>query len=142
MTARDRSKAKHGTILVVDDEVGIVDVLIAVLTDAGYRAAGAANGQEALAKVEECHPQLVVLDLEMPVLDGAETLRALRASTAGARLPVVVMSGLTESIVKRRCKSHQAFLRKPFTLDDLLGVVARLLKPGGGPPRARRKKAR
>lgn len=142
MSTRARSHSRRGSLLVVDDEVGIVDVLIAVLTDAGYHADGAANGQEALARIGECQPELIVLDLEMPVLDGAETLRALRGSEAHAALPVLMMSGLSESIVKRRCKGYQAFLRKPFTLDELLGAVARLLKPGGAKPRARRAKAR
>lgn len=119
-----------------------MDVLIAVLTDAGYRADGAANGQEALAKIEESRPDLMVLDLEMPVLDGADTLRALRAAEAPEALPVVMMSGLTESIVKRRCKGYQAFLRKPFTLDDLLKVVAQLSRSGGGKPRTRGSKSR
>ena len=141
MSARDRPTTQRGSILVVDDEAGIVDVLSAVLTDAGYRVEGAANGQEALGKVAEWHPDLMVLDLEMPVLDGPETLRALRADEARHRLPVLMMSGLTESIVKRRCRGYQAFLRKPFTLEDLLGTVARLLKANAPRPGSRRGKA-
>lgn len=128
MSSRDRPQTQRGSILIVDDESGIVDVLSAVLTDAGYRVDGAGNGRDALAKIAECHPDLVLLDLEMPVLDGPETLRALRADAARSRLPVLMMSGLTESIVKRRCRGYQAFLRKPFTLDELLGTVAKLLK--------------
>jgi CheY-like chemotaxis protein len=142
VSARDLSNSKRGSILVVDDESGIVDVLSAVLADAGYRVEGAAHGQDALDKIAECHPDLMVLDLEMPVLDGADTLRALRADQAGHRLPVVMMSGLTESIVKRRCRGYQAFLRKPFTLEELLGTVARLIKASGPRPRTARGKTR
>jgi CheY-like chemotaxis protein len=131
VSARDRPQTKRGAILVVDDEAGIVDVLSAVLTDAGYRVEGAANGQDALARIAECRPDLMLLDLEMPVLDGADTLRVLRADGARQRLPVLMMSGLTESIVKRRCRGYQAFLRKPFTLEELLGTVARLVKSSG-----------
>lgn len=140
MSSRDRPQTQRGAILIVDDESGIVDVLGAVLTDAGYHVDGAGNGREALAKIAESHPDLVLLDLEMPVLDGPETLRALRADEARSRLPVLMMSGLTESIVKRRCRGYQAFLRKPFTLDELLATVAKLLKASG--PRTARGKTR
>jgi CheY-like chemotaxis protein len=143
LSSRDRPNSKRGSILVVDDESGIVDVLSAVLTDAGYRVEGATHGQDALAKLAESQADLMVLDLEMPVLDGADTLRALRADQARSRLPVVMMSGLTESIVKRRCRGYQAFLRKPFTLDELLGTVARLVKKASSTrPRSARGKAR
>lgn len=138
MSARDRPTTQRGSILVVDDEAGIVDVLSAVLTDAGYRVEGAAHGQDALGKIAESRPDLLVLDLEMPVLDGAETLRALRSDEARHRLPVLLMSGLTESIVKRRCRGYQAFLRKPFTLEELLNTVARLIKSSGARPRTAR----
>jgi DNA-binding response OmpR family regulator len=67
-------------------------------------------------------------------------LRALRADRVHQRLPVLMMSGLTESIVKRRCRGYQAFLRKPFTLDELLGTIARLIKSSA--PRTARRKAR
>ena len=140
MSSRDPSNSKRGSILIVDDESGIVDVLSAVLTDEGYRVEGAAHGQDALDKIAEGHPDLMVLDLEMPVLDGADTLRALRADEARSRLPVLMMSGLTESIVKRRCRGYQAFLRKPFTLDELLATVARLIKSSGARPRTARGK--
>jgi CheY-like chemotaxis protein len=142
LSARGRPHGKRGAILVVDDEAGIVDVLSAVLTDAGYRVEGAANGQDALAKIAECRPDLVVLDLEMPVLDGPDTLRALRADEALRPPPVLMMSGLTESIVKRRCRGYQAFLRKPFTLEELLGTVGRLIKSSAPRPRPVRSKPR
>lgn len=127
MSARDR--AKRRSILVVDDEGGIIDVLIAVLHDAGYVATGASNGQEALAQLRGTLPDLVLLDLEMPVLDGAETLRALSADPRLARLNVAIMSGIPESMVKRRCRGHRAFLRKPFSLDELLDTVGELAGP-------------
>ena len=127
MGARDR--ARRRSILVVDDEAGTIDVLIAVLADAGYVATGASNGQEALARLRGALPDLVLLDLEMPVLDGAETLRALLAEPRLASLNVVLMSGIPESMVKRRCRGHRAFLRKPFSLDELLETVAELAGP-------------
>ena len=142
MSPRQRPKRQRSTILVVDDEPGIVDVLIAVLEDAGHRASGAANGQEALSKLKASLPDLVVLDVEMPVLDGGATLSAMKADPRLASVPVLMMSGISESMVKRRCRGYDAFLRKPFSLDDLLDALNALLGRDGaqrnGPARAKR----
>lgn len=115
-------------ILVVDDEPGTVDVLTAVLTDAGFEAIGAANGRDALAKLRADAISVVLLDVVMPVLDGPDTLRALRGEMGLGQLPVVLMSGIPESMVKRRCRGYTAFLRKPFSLDELLATIQRALK--------------
>jgi CheY-like chemotaxis protein len=141
LSPRHSPKQQRTTILVVDDEPGIVDVLIAVLQDAGHRASGAANGREALSKLKVSSPDLLLLDVEMPVLDGGATLSAMRADARLSAIPVLVMSGITESIVKRRCRGYDAFLRKPFSLDDLLDAVDALLarkgraNPRGAEPR-------
>jgi len=140
LSPRQRPQQQRSTILVIDDEPGIVDVLIAVLEDAGHRASGAANGQEALSKLKASLPDLVLLDVEMPVLDGGATLSAMKADPRLASVPVVLMSGIVESMVKRRCRGHDAFLRKPFSLDDLLETINTLL--GRAPPRRRTDKPR
>ena len=127
MRARDRPKRKRKSILVVDDEPGIVDVLITVLEDAGHRALGASNGQDALSKLKASLPDLMLLDVEMPVLDGGGTLRALKADARLASIPVLMMSGIPESMVKRRCRGFDAFLRKPFSLDELIAMVDALV---------------
>jgi CheY-like chemotaxis protein len=144
LSPRQRSKARRSTILVVDDEPGIVDVMIAVLEDAGHDASGANNGREALSKLEASQPDLLLLDLEMPVLDGAATLSAMKANPRLASVPVLMMSGITESMVKRRCRGYDAFLRKPFSLDDLLDTLDTLLGDAAGrrkPDRPRAKRA-
>ena len=133
MRARDRNSRQRRSILVVDDEPGIVDVLVAVLGDAGHRALGAANGRDALQKLEVSLPELVLLDLEMPVMDGVQTLQSLRGDPRYAALPVIIMSGIPESMVKRRCRGFDAVLRKPFALDELLGTIERL-SPGARKP--------
>lgn len=142
MSPRQRPKQQRATILVVDDEPGIVDVLIAVLDDAGHRASGAANGQEALSKLKASPPDLMLLDVEMPVLDGGATLSAMKADPRLSSVPVLMMSGIAESMVKRRCRGYDAFLRKPFSLDDLLDATEALLARSTGrrqSPKARSK---
>ncbi|HTV24566.1 MAG TPA: response regulator [Polyangiaceae bacterium] len=135
MSPRHRTKQKRTSILIVDDEPGIVDVLIAVLEDAGHRASGATNGQEGLSRLKASLPDLMLLDVEMPVLDGEETLRALKADPRLAAVPVLMMSGIPESMVKRRCRGYDAFLRKPFSLAELLETVDTLTN--GAAPRRR-----
>jgi len=135
LSPRHRTKQKRTSILIVDDEPGIVDVLIAVLEDAGHRASGATNGQEGLSRLKASLPDLMLLDVEMPVLDGEETLRALKADPRLAAVPVLMMSGIPESMVKRRCRGYDAFLRKPFSLAELLETVDTLTN--GAAPRRR-----
>lgn len=147
MSPRQKAAKPRSTILVVDDEPGIVDVLIAVLEDAGHRATGASNGEEALSKLKASLPEVVLLDVEMPVLDGASTLSAMKADPRLSSLPVVLMSGITESMVKRRCRGYDAFLRKPFSLDELLDAVDGLLGRAAGrrrnpPPKGKRTASR
>ena len=111
-------------VLVVDDEPGIVRVLGAVLEDAGYAVNSANNGRVALELLESAPHHVVLLDYVMPQLDGCETLRAIRESPKFSAVPVIMMSGVAESIVRRRCRgAYEAFLRKPFGLDELLGAV-------------------
>lgn len=134
MTKRTR------TILVVDDEPGTVEVMLAVLSDARYRVTGAHNGREALAAMTAEVPDLVLLDLLMPVLDGAETLRAIRAAPEYAKVGVVMMSGMADTMVRRRCRGHDAFLRKPFALDALLSTIEQVLKERAGQASGSRRK--
>jgi DNA-binding response OmpR family regulator len=130
LKARERAKREPKAILVVDDEPGIVEVLLVVLADKKFRVLGASHGEDALVKLRQFTPDLVLLDLEMAVLDGAETLRAIRSTARLANVCVIMMSGLPESMVKRRCRGHDAFLRKPFTLEELLLTVSRVLASG------------
>jgi CheY-like chemotaxis protein len=142
LSARRVSSLAGHSILVVDDEPGNVALLLGVLRDAGHRALGASDGREALSKLDASAPELVLLDLEMPVMDGGQTLRALRSSTRFARMPVVVMSGLALEVVQRRCRGYDAVLHKPFTLGDLLATIERLLAPGAARVRAKRRAPR
>jgi CheY-like chemotaxis protein len=113
------------TILVVDDEPAIREAVAEVLEDAGYRCVCARNGEEGLACLEETDPDLVLLDVMMPVLDGREMLRRLRATPRFKETPVILMSaGLLPG--GEMPPGHTAFLKKPFSLDALLALVGRV----------------
>ncbi len=124
------------TILIVDDEFGIVEALASLLEDEGYRVVTAANGEDGLARLENEQPNLVLIDLMMPIVDGQEMLRIMRSTSAYESVPVIVMSAAPKSgAVLRSEKAHEisAFLRKPFDLQTLLDTLVPLIGPGEQP---------
>jgi CheY-like chemotaxis protein len=116
------------TILVVDDEFGIGELLEALLQDDGHRVLTAMNGRHALEKIAEAKPDLVISDLMMPVMDGAALLRALRENAELKDLPFMLMCALPESSITDRVSGYDAFLRKPFKLAEISKLVLSLLK--------------
>ncbi len=115
-------------ILVVEDERTIRELVIAVLEEEGYAAVGAADGREALATIEEVAPDLVLMDVMMPGLDGPGAYLAIRARPAGIAIPVVLMSAAADPA--RLPPGIAAFLPKPFDLGHLLDLVAQTLDDG------------
>jgi CheY-like chemotaxis protein len=117
-------------VLVVDDEFGIVDVLETILTDEGYRVVTACNGKQGLVRLSAEKPDVILLDFMMPILGGAEMLRAMAAEPAYQRIPVIMISSLGEDVIAERCKGYAAFLHKPFRAAAVLSTVARVLGSG------------
>ncbi len=118
------------TVLVVDDEFGIVDVLETILTDEGYRVVTACNGKQGLMRLSAEKPNVILLDFMMPILGGAEMLRAMAAEPVYHRIPVIMISSLSEDVIAERCKGYAAFLHKPFRAAAVLSTVARVLGSG------------
>ena len=116
-------------ILVVDDEVGIRELLSEILQDEGYRVAVAENAQEARAYRARTQPALVLLDIWMPDTDGVTLLREW-GSSGQLTMPVVMMSGhgTIETAVEATRIGAFDFLEKPIGLQKLLGTIARALK--------------
>ena len=115
------------TILVVDDEFGIGEVLETILNDAGHRVLTAINGKQALARLAEAKPDVVLLDYMMPLLDGPGMLRAMAEDPTHRNIPVIMMSSLDEDTVAEECDGHVAFLRKPFRTSQVIDIVTRAL---------------
>lgn len=115
------------TLLLVDDEWVIADALEGVLSDAGYRVLTAPNGKQALARLMEARPDLILLDFMMPVMNGAATLAALAADPGLRDIPVIMMSSLPEARVRERAEGYVAFLPKPFTAAEALNAIAAAL---------------
>jgi CheY-like chemotaxis protein len=121
------------TILVVDDEFGIAEVLDAALTDAGHRVMTAMNGRDGLRRLSEITPDIVFLDYMMPVMDGPTMLRMMQSTPAYRAIPIVLMSSLPESVIAASGSGYRAFLRKPFMLRSVIGIITEVL--GAGPAR-------
>jgi CheY-like chemotaxis protein len=115
------------TVLVVDDEFAITDVLATILTDEGYRVLTACNGKQGFAIFAHEMPDLILLDFMMPILDGPGMLRTMAAEPAYQRIPVIIMSSLSEEVVARKCETYTAFLQKPLRVAAVLSTIARVL---------------
>jgi CheY-like chemotaxis protein len=115
------------TILIVDDEFGILEVLESILSDAGFKVTTAVNGQDALVHLQDNVPDLVIVDYMMPLLNGAGVIEAMRANGRLSAVPVILTSALPERTISERCVGYQAFVRKPFKSERLMQEISRLL---------------
>lgn len=122
------------TILVVDDEMQIVRVLRGYLEQAGYRVATAANGEEALYAARQERPDLVILDLQMPKMDGLEFTRRIRAEQPD--LAIIMLTARVEEmdrIVGLELGADD-YVAKPFSPREVVARVRAVLRRGQSPP--------
>ncbi|HEU4459450.1 MAG TPA: response regulator [Methylibium sp.] len=118
------------TVLVVDDNPANLKLAQLVLEKAGHQVITAGDGEAGLRLARERLPALVVMDVQMPGLDGLAATRALRADAATAGIKVLALSALAmkgdaERILESGC---DAYLAKPFHYQDLIDTAARLLR--------------
>jgi two-component system response regulator AtoC len=123
------SRGQRVNILVVEDDESLRRTITVALRSCGHEVFGAETGAEALARVASNPPHLIVLDLQLPVVDGWEFVRIIHAQPSTADIPVLVMSA--ERGISARQLGVQAFLAKPFDLDDLLETAELLLNGVG-----------
>lgn len=118
-------------ILVVDDDPAILELITLRLDLAGYETRTARDGADALRAIHETKPAAMILDINMPYMDGFEVLERLRGSGALARLPTMVLTARNNVEDVRRAISLGArdYMAKPFDDRMLLSRVARLLRP-------------
>jgi two-component system alkaline phosphatase synthesis response regulator PhoP len=112
-------------ILVVEDNTDLVELLRLSLKEAGFTVATAQNGVEALKKIRTTPPDLVVLDLVLPELDGFAVCEALRQEPGTAAIPVLVLSGLSSEFARftgLECGAHE-FVTKPVSPDHLVSRI-------------------
>ncbi|NHW99336.1 response regulator [Pseudomonas koreensis] len=115
------------TILVVDDEYLIADILSFALEDEGFMVVTASNGRKGLEVLDRERPALIITDFMMPVMDGLEFATAVRALPSANRLPIILMSGAQAHIGMQRSDLFDAVLAKPFNIDLIIAEVKKLL---------------
>jgi len=117
-------------VLVVDDEPKIVELLKSRLEDNGYNVATAFDGQEALDRIYQEIPDLIIMDIILPKIDGYGVCKALRADDRYKQIPVIMLTG--------RCQAQDiktgmdlgavCYMQKPFKADMLLALIPGLIK--------------
>ncbi len=127
------SKKNQIKILVVDDEKDIRDMLADFLRDSGYEVQDADSGSTALKLVEQFKPNLVMLDIILPDLDGVSVYEDLRSKKPTAKIPVIFFTALGEGIpptfARQMESAPYSLIPKPVNTSVLLEEVERLLKP-------------
>lgn len=116
-------------VLVVDDEPNIVRIVQFCLEMEGCQVIGASNGREALDKAESELPDLIILDIMMPLMDGIEVLRQLGYQRSTRKIPVIMLTAKTSSwdVAEARQLGVKEYLTKPFDRERLLAAVRKVL---------------
>jgi CheY-like chemotaxis protein len=114
------------SILIVDDEFGLAEMLREMLRESGFEVSLAINGRLALEILDEGAVDLVLTDMMMPVMDGAELAAAMRSTDAHCHTPIIMMTSLPTAPVQPG-GLFDAVLRKPFTPELLLDTIHRCL---------------
>lgn len=119
-------------IVIADDEVFMLRLLEMTLKKGGYEVTSCRDGHEALAAVLAAPPQLVILDVMMPGLDGLGALRQLKENPATKDIPVIVLSAKGHALTRVEAERAGAllFLSKPFSPNQLLSEVKKILERG------------
>ncbi|WP_228084977.1 response regulator [Mucilaginibacter sp. JRF] len=115
------------TILICDDDEGILDMLELILEETGYKIIPIKNSLHIYDEIEKQNPDLILLDLWMPVLSGDQVLRTLRKNPETKSLPVIVISASREGERIANEAGANLFLAKPFDLDILIDRVQEII---------------
>ena len=128
--ARSTSVSRPPLVLVVDDYPDTRDMYAEYLDIAGMRAETAENGRQAVRRALRAHPDAIVMDLAMPVLDGWEATRILHADPRTKDIPIVDLTGTSQPDQKKRAEECGAMLvlQKPFSPSDLCDVLRGVLE--------------
>lgn len=114
------------SILIVDDEHDILLAAEILLTEEGFEVRTARNGREALERLAEKRPDVMLLDVMMPILSGPETIHRMKADPEYAKIPIILMSAVRPNF-ERDEVPWDFFLRKPFEIDAVLAAIQKLV---------------
>lgn len=119
------------SILIVEDEFAIREALTEFLEEEGYLVAGAANGREALAYLQDTDttPTVILLDLMMPVMNGQQFIAEQQQNPTLARIPVILLSAASDAQARLESDGVAGYLDKPVRLVEVLQIVERFCQP-------------
>jgi len=115
------------TVLVVDDQPGIRRLLMEVLTEEGYSVVTAANGYECIDKAKVIKPDLILMDMKMPGMDGIETLRELKQSNETDKVIMMTAYGELGLVTIAKELGAYAYVTKPFDIIELCTMIGQFL---------------
>jgi len=117
-------------ILIVDDEAEVVDLALEILSSEGYEVEGAMSGVEGIERATSSPPDLILLDVNMPQMDGWEVLRALQADETTSKVPVAIFTVRTQTRDKIYSLQKGAFdyITKPFTVVELTERIQKIFQ--------------
>lgn len=118
-----------GKILVIDDEKLLVKSTCMALACYDFSTESALSGKEGLTKAAECHPDLILLDIMMPKMDGWQVLALLKENEETKNIPVIIFTAKEYSDGKSLAEKHGAvdFIAKPFELEDLVAILGKYI---------------
>lgn len=122
-------------ILCVEDDVAVLNILEYALKFEGFDVILAVNGEEAIQMVQAHHPDLILLDLWLPKVQGFEVIQAVRSDPTTKQIPVIIISawGRKKDIERALNDGADMFVPKPFLLEDLISHVRKYLDKSTGP---------
>jgi CheY-like chemotaxis protein len=122
-------RARKRTVLCIEDEPEAISLIKLILERGGFRVIGALNGRDGLELAREANPDVVLLDLMMPGLDGWEVTRRMKADEALRGIPVIVLTGVDETSEGSRDLQADDYVTKPFAPRDLIRRVQEAVDP-------------
>ena len=118
------------TIAYIEDDSDMIDLVSLILTKHGYHVTGFTESREIMPRLESAKPELILLDLMMPHMDGIEVYEEIKSQEGMGEVPIVIISAMKralDEIEKEGTLQVEACLAKPFTISELVGIVDRII---------------
>jgi len=114
-------------IFITDDDLNLVKAMQIRFQEAGFEVASAYDGQTCLEKIKMEHPDLIIMDVSMPKMDGYTVVKEIKSDQTLSHIPIIIMTGKDQMEDIFKMEGVKEFIVKPFEFDDILGMVKKLL---------------